>query len=159
MAGKPERAFPKALLYVSVSKEVYRDSQHLYHNPICPFRSFSQMLETIMFAAKHEYVERPAGEFVKICRQTKAEIVLSNPSLEQRPQTRHIQATIDREAREFLDLLAAYRGVFSSQGEVVEILLHRAVSLSYDSAHLAYYSKRLKQVMICHPTRRDLPSE
>ncbi len=159
MAGKPERRFPKSLLQVNISHAVYRDIQYLYHNQTCVFRSFSQMIEAIIFAAQYEYVEHPAGEFVKSCRQTKAEIILANPSLKNRPQMKHIRATIDREAREFLDMLLTYRGVFSSQSEVVEILLRRAASLSCDSVHRTYYSKRLKQVMFCHPTRRGLPAE
>lgn len=116
--------------------------------------SRSKLFESVLFLAKSEYVANVEHDFVTRLCDTKKRLLDAMAHERKPPRKKGLHVTLDREALEFLDMLAfRYRYLFRSRNEVASLILICIGEQARGRERANWIRQRLEEVLIDYPAR------
>ncbi len=150
MAGKPERNCPKTRIELKLPAAIYAYMQVLVNSSTASIRSFSQLVEAVMFWVSDICAAGAGQEFAFRLRDLKADKLRSLKDLTHLPRLKQVHVSVDGEALSAFCLFTKdYPALFSSRHEAFALVA--AYALEYAApGQDGYLARRFYGVLRSH---------
>ena len=155
MTRFPDREKPKGTLLVNIEENLICVPEVFRNHPSGAFSSVSSYVETLVFLTMdlcHDLniEDKVIKEFAK----TKLDINLSNNNPYKEQTLKRLHVSLDRAVINFIRCLRKdYPFIFSSQSEIMKLILIKAQDCARNESEKLHQIQRLSQVLINHPKR------
>ena len=154
MSRTPDREETKGKLLFRIEKDIMAHSRAFLNHPMGVVTNMSNLVECLIFWVKDDYAVSSEEGILQELAKTKIEYCLTSSS-QRISSNGYLHVTLDNEGISFIKKMRSkYKHAFSSQSEMVEIILVYANKFAEDEATMRYFMQRLVQVKENHPTRR-----